>query len=252
MGGRPIYTYDISIPSCLFCWGKINAIRELFCLSREGGFGLNRNGKSSPSLPDLGFTHIAGCLLVRHSKTLPMLAWELPIAGDGHGISFSSLRSQWDYPYPAQTERGAGQSHSSSQLPVVTGIRLPRVGCSCPHGSILARGWIWAEQGWIWAEQECLGLYLHSRGRLWRSSAVVLPPISHPVAAVWVAAGSGRCHSQCCCGRLWCSEHLAMQSPGQGQKARRLSHSCRQWGLQQLGRTGCGHTGDWNSQLETL
>jgi len=61
--------------------GEKKAIREIFHLSRKGDFGLNRNRRSSPGLPDLGFSHIAGCLLVRHSKTLPVSAWELPTGG---------------------------------------------------------------------------------------------------------------------------------------------------------------------------
>lgn len=34
-------------------------------------------------------------------------------SGNGHGLSLPSLRNQQGYPHSAQTERGAGPSHSS-------------------------------------------------------------------------------------------------------------------------------------------
>lgn len=90
---------------------------EFFCLSGKGDFGLNGTGSFSSSLPDLGFSHIAGCLLVRHSKTLPVSAWELPTGGRPQAKIWICLAvtQPWEITFPTghSTTGGMHLSHAA-------------------------------------------------------------------------------------------------------------------------------------------
>lgn len=86
-------------------------IKEIFCLCRK------RRSIGSPR-PDIQFSLTAGCLLVRHNKTLPKPAWELHTGGRPPAKSWMCLAivQSWVIPFPTANST-TSRMHLSHPVP---------------------------------------------------------------------------------------------------------------------------------------